>query len=178
MKDRTEKVRKSRASEIKERDTVLIKNLWKKHKLSPNWLNDTFRVIKAYKKSALIENKDKHRFYRNKAHLKKYNEREMDKQRSLTKDQWQNKDKDNESIYELPIEHEGMATESASAQSSSDTEESNPNLLENAQETNQENEIEVTDSRTPIFIPDETPIQIQRSGPVKNVQIKGHRKKR
>ena len=178
MKDRTDKVRKSIDSEIKEGDTVLVKNLWKKHKLSPNWLNETFRVIKAYKKSALIENKDKHRFYRNKAHLKKYNEREMDKQRSLTKDQWQNKDKDNESIYELPIEYEGMATESASAQSSSDTEEITPNLLENAQETNQENESEVTDNRTPIFIPDETPIQIQRSGPVKNVQIKRRCKKR
>ena len=121
MKDRADKVTKSRASEIKEGDTVLVKNLWKKHKLSPNWLNERFRVIKAYKKSALIENKDKHRFYRNKVHLKKYNEREMDKQRSLTKDQWQNKDKDNESIYELPIENEGMATESASSQSSSDT---------------------------------------------------------
>ena len=92
MKDRTDKVRKSRASEIKEGDTVLVKNLWKKHKLSPNWLNETFRVIKAYKKNALIESKDEHRFYRNKAHLKKYNEREMDKQRSLTKDQWQNND--------------------------------------------------------------------------------------
>ena len=86
MKDRTDKVRKSIAIEIKEGDTILVKNLWKKHKLSP-CLNERFRVIKAYKKSALIENKDNHRFYRNKAHLTKYNEREMDKQRSLTKDQ-------------------------------------------------------------------------------------------
>ena len=90
----------------------------------------------------------------------------------------QNKDKDNESNYELPNENEGNITESASSQSSSDTEESNHNLLENAQETNQENESGVTDNRTPIFIPDETPIQIQRSGPVKNVQIKRRCKKK
>ena len=154
----------------------------KAQKLSLTWLNERFRFIKAYKKSALIEKKDKHKFYRNKAHLKKYNKREMDKQRSLTKDQLQNKDKDNESIYELPIENEGIATESASSQSSSYTEESNPNLLENgknnSQETNQENESEVTDNRAPIFIPDETPMQIQRSGAVKSVQIKRRCKKR
>ena len=86
MKDRTDKVRKSRVSEIKG-GTILLQNLWKKHKLSPSWLHERFKVIKAYKKSALIENRDKHRFYRNKVHLKKYNEREIDKQRGFTKDQ-------------------------------------------------------------------------------------------
>ena len=72
-KDKTDKVRKSRVIEIKEGDTVLVKNLWKKHKMSPNWLNERFKVITAYKKSTLIENKDKHRLYRNKVYLKKYN---------------------------------------------------------------------------------------------------------
>ena len=54
-----------------------------------------------------------------------------------------------------------MVTESASSQSSNDTEENNPNLLKygknNSQETNQGNESEVIDNRTPVFIPDQNP---------------------
>ena len=66
MKDKTDKVRKAKVCEIKEGDMALVKNLRKKHKMSPNWLNERFKVIKAYKNSALIENKDKHRFNRKK----------------------------------------------------------------------------------------------------------------
>ena len=106
--------------------------------MSPNWLNERFKVMKAYKKNALIENKDKQRFYRNKVCLKKYSEREIDKQRSITKDQWKNKDEDKKSIYELPIENEGIITEPASSETNSDNEESNPNLHEDGENNSQE----------------------------------------
>ena len=119
-------------------ETVLAKNLWKKHQMSPNWLNERFKVMKTYKKCALIENKDKHRFYRNKVCLKKYSEREIDKQRSITKDQWKNKNEDKKSIYELPIENEGIITEPASSETNSDTEDSNPNLHEDGENNSQE----------------------------------------
>ena len=94
----------------------------------------------------------------------------------------QNKDQYNESIYELPNEKEGNCTNSTSSETSSDTEESNHNLHEeeenNLQEKNQENEIEVTDNRTPMFIPDEATVQTQRAGPVKNLQTTRRCRKR
>ena len=96
MKDRADKVRKSRVHEIKEGDTVLLKNLWKRHKLSPNWSNERFKVVKGYKKSALIESEDQNRCYRNKAHLKKYNRNESHKERNFAKEQLQSKEQDDE----------------------------------------------------------------------------------
>ena len=93
-----------------------------------------------------------------------------------------NKDQDIESIYELSHGNEGNVTEPTSSETNSYTEESNPNLHEdrekNSQENNQVNEIEVTDNRTPIFIPDEASIRIKRSGPVKNLETKRRDKKR
>ena len=200
MKDRADKVRKSQVNEIKEGDTVLVKNLWKKHKLSPNWLNEKFKVLKVYKKSALIENKDGNKYYRNKAHLKIYHEREFDKERHLTKEQVQNEDQDDESMYELPIGTEGNVTGSISSehrlsrpstsQNTSSVEDNNSNAREsnlrnlfdyrenNPHEISPQNDIEVMDNRIPTFIPDETPIQIQRTGPEKKFQTKRRYKKR
>ena len=200
MKDRADKVRKSKVNESKEGDTVFVKNLWKKHKLSPNWLNERFKVSKVYKKSALIENKDGNKYYRNKAHLKIYHEREFDKERHLTKEQVQNEDQDDESIYELPIGTEGNVTGSISSehrlgrpstsQNTSSVEDNNSNAREsnlrnlfdyrenNPHELSPQNDIEVMDNRIPTFIPDETPIQIQRTGPEKKFQTKRRYKKR
>eukprot|EP00795_Rhopilema_esculentum_P017882 gene17882-biopygen1759 len=80
MKNYTDIKRNAKDSEIQEQDTVLVKNLWKNDKLSPNWLNEKFKVIKIYRKSALLENERGNKFYRNKDHLKKYNESESNRQ--------------------------------------------------------------------------------------------------
>ncbi len=76
MKQYADSKRNSKDSEIQENDSVLVKNLWKNDKLSPNWLNEKFKVVKVYRKSALLENEGGTRYYRNKAHLKKYYENE------------------------------------------------------------------------------------------------------
>ena len=70
MKEYADCKRNAQDSEIQEQDTVLVKNLWKNDKLSPNWLNEKFKVIKVYRKSVLLENERGNRYCRNKAHLK------------------------------------------------------------------------------------------------------------
>ena len=59
MKEYADGKRNAKDSEIQEQDKVLVKNLWKNDKLSPNWLNENFKVIKVYRKSALLENEMK-----------------------------------------------------------------------------------------------------------------------
>ena len=53
MKEYADGTRNAKDSEIQEQDKVLVKNLWNNDYLSPNWLNEKFRVIKVYRKSAL-----------------------------------------------------------------------------------------------------------------------------
>lgn len=100
MKEQADKARNSRFNEFKGGDTVLAKNLLKKHKLSPNWLNETFKVIKVYKKSVPLESKDHDRYYRNKVQINKYNGKQIHQERNfatVTK----YRDQDDEGMYEL-----------------------------------------------------------------------------
>ena len=69
--------------------------------MSPNWLNEKFKVIKVYRKSALLENERGNRYYRNKAHLKKYYENETNKHTVIQKDNTNQE----EEITELPIDN-------------------------------------------------------------------------
>ena len=116
------------------------------------------------------------------------------------KQQVQNEDQDDESMYELPIGTEGNVTGSISSehrlsrpstsQNTSSVEDNNSNAREsnlrnlfdyrenNPHEISPQNDIEVMDNRIPTFIPDETPIQIQRTGPEKKFQTKRRYKKR
>ena len=80
---------------------MLVKNLWKNDKLSPNWLNEKFNVVEVYRKSALLENERGNRYYRNKAHLKKYYENETNRHTVIQKE---NTDQEEE-IAELPIDN-------------------------------------------------------------------------
>ena len=101
MKEYADGKRNAKDSEIEEQDTVLVKNLWKNDKLSPNWLNEKFKVIKVYRKSALLENERGNRYYRNKAHLKKYYENETNKHTVIQKENTNQE----EEITELPIDN-------------------------------------------------------------------------
>ena len=101
MKEYADGKRNAKDSEIQEQDTVLVKNLWKNDKLSPNWLNEKFKVIKVYSKSALLENERGNRYYRNKAHLKKYYENETNKHTVIQKGTTNQE----EEITELPIDN-------------------------------------------------------------------------
>ena len=116
----------------------------------------------------------------------------MKKERRFTKEQVQNKDQDDESIYEPPFESERNVTESmgpehrlnraCTSQNTSSVEDNNRdagesnlrNWYDNRENTPHEikqgNEIEITDNRIPTFVPHETPIQIQRAGPEKKLQ--------
>ncbi|XP_065064039.1 uncharacterized protein K02A2.6-like [Rhopilema esculentum] len=100
MKNYTDIKRNAKDSEIQEQDTVLVKNLWKNDKLSPNWLNEKFKVIKIYRKSALLENERGNKFYRNKAHLKKYNESESNRQAVPQKENTHNTDEEEDILAE------------------------------------------------------------------------------
>eukprot|EP00795_Rhopilema_esculentum_P004164 gene4164-biopygen11942 len=100
MKNYTDIKRNAKDSEIQEQDTVLVKNLWKNDKLSPNWLNEKFKVIKIYRKSALLENERGNKFYRNKAHLKKYNESESNRQAVTQKKNTHNTDEEEDILAE------------------------------------------------------------------------------
>eukprot|EP00795_Rhopilema_esculentum_P017886 gene17886-biopygen2051 len=100
MKNYTDIKRNAKDSEIQEQDTVLVKNLWKNDKLSPNWLNEKFKVIKIYRKSALLENERGNKFYRNKAHLKKYNESESNRQTVPQKENTHNTDEEEDILAE------------------------------------------------------------------------------
>ena len=101
MKEYADGKRNAKDSEIQEQDKVLVKNLWKNDKLSPNWLNEKFKVIKVYRKSTLLENERGNRYYRNKAHLKKYYENETNKHTVIQKDNTNQE----EEITELPIDN-------------------------------------------------------------------------
>lgn len=70
-------------------------------------------------------------YYRNKAHLKKYNEREVDRQRSFTKEKLQSKDQNDESMYELPKENEQNVTGSTCSERRLSRASTNPNYHPN-----------------------------------------------
>ena len=53
-------------------DVVLEKNMHKENKLSTNWLNKTFKIVKLNDKNALIEDSEGNQYLRNKVHVKKY----------------------------------------------------------------------------------------------------------
>ena len=43
----------------------------KDHKLSSNWLNETFKIVKFNEKNAVIEDSERSHYLRNKVHLRK-----------------------------------------------------------------------------------------------------------
>ena len=56
----------------KKGDAVLAKNMHKENKLSTNWLNKTFKIVKLNDKNALIEDWEGNQYLRKKVHIKKY----------------------------------------------------------------------------------------------------------
>ena len=64
---------KRHAKEIElEKGDVLAKNMHKENKLSTNWLNKTFKIVKLDDENALIEDSQGNQYLWNKVHLKKY----------------------------------------------------------------------------------------------------------
>ena len=55
-----------------EKGDVLAKNMHKENKLSTNWLNKTFKIVKLDDENALIEYSQGNQCLQNKVHLKKY----------------------------------------------------------------------------------------------------------
>ena len=64
--------RNAKEIEVKEGDTVLVKNLRKNTKIDAVWENKPYQVTKEYKSSVKVTNERGQDFVRSKAHIKKY----------------------------------------------------------------------------------------------------------
>ena len=64
--------RHAKEIELEKGDVVLEKNMHKENKLSTNWLNKTFKIVKLNDKNALIEDSEGNQYLRNKVHVKKH----------------------------------------------------------------------------------------------------------
>ena len=82
-KEYTEKKRHAKSTDFQIGDLVLLKNVMKQNKLSPEYENELYTITKMYERSVQVQDtKGKYRI-RNKAHIMKYFQRP---QQSTTKD--------------------------------------------------------------------------------------------
>ena len=64
--------RRAKEVELEKGDVVLVNNMHKENKLSTNWLNKTFKIVKLNDKNALIKDSEGNQYFRSKVYLKKY----------------------------------------------------------------------------------------------------------
>ena len=64
--------RRAKEVELEKGDVVLVNNMHKENKLSTNWLNKTFKIVKLNDKNALIKDSEGNQYFRSNVYLKKY----------------------------------------------------------------------------------------------------------